>query len=230
MNTILKVTGTLADATRYSIYEYVLKEHNDVTVQDVANEFGIHPNVARFHLTKLEDVKLIYSHLYKTGKGGRPGRVYKPAEKAVQLSFPRRDYQLLADILVETVQMLGEEGVNMAQVAAMKAGRHAAEAEAGKSISALTDEEKFLLLQSIAAQVGYMPKMVHTKDGLDVQFVIYNCPFKEMLHDKTDLTCGIHTAFLNGTFQALFDGTELNQQTSMLEGCHDCTYHAIVTN
>ncbi|WP_269765900.1 hypothetical protein [Domibacillus aminovorans] len=36
--------------------------------------------------------------------------------------------------------------------------------------------------------------------------------------------------FLNGTLEALFDDVQLHQKTKMLEGCHDCTYHAIVTN
>ncbi|MCI2254547.1 hypothetical protein L2D08_09225 [Domibacillus sp. PGB-M46] len=42
-----------------------------MTVQDIAAQFGIHPNVARLHLTKLEGVNLIGSCLQKTGKGGR---------------------------------------------------------------------------------------------------------------------------------------------------------------
>lgn len=230
MNTILKVTGTLADATRYSIYEYLLKEQNEVTVQDVANEFGIHPNVARLHLTKLEDVQLICSHFNKTGKGGRPGKVYRPAEKAIQLSFPHRDYQLLTGILAEAVHMFGEDGLKIATAAAIKAGRYAVESRVGKSSSSLTENQKFSLLQSLAARIGYVPEAEHREDGLYVQFIIYNCPFKEMLHAEADITCKIHTAFLKGTLEALFNDVQLRQKTTMLEGCHNCTYHAIVTN
>ncbi|OKL38104.1 helix-turn-helix transcriptional regulator [Domibacillus mangrovi] len=230
MDTILKVTGTLADATRYSIYEYILKEHDKVTVQDVANEFGIHPNVARLHLTKLEDVQLICSHLNKTGKGGRPGKVYRPAEEAVQLSFPHRDYQLLANILVETVQMFGEDGLKMAEVAAVKAGRRAVESRAKNYVSSLTEDEKLSMLQSLATRIGYVLEAEPKEDGWHVQFIIYNCPFKGMLHDEAEITCKIHTAFLKGTLEALFDDVELHQKTTMLEGCQDCTYHAIVTN
>jgi predicted ArsR family transcriptional regulator len=75
-----------------------------------------------------------------------------------------------------------------------------------------------------------MSEAEQREDGWHVQFIVYNCPFKEILDDKADITCKIHTAFLNGTLQVLFDDVQLHQKTTMLEGCHDCTYHAIVTN
>lgn len=64
----LKVTSVLADPTRFSIYQYVAKQHREVTVQEVAEVFDIHVNVARLHLTKLESVSLLASETKKTGK------------------------------------------------------------------------------------------------------------------------------------------------------------------
>lgn len=58
-----------------------------VTVQHIADQFGIHPNVARLHLTKLSEINIISADYVKTGKGGRPGRVYKASEKGVSLTF-----------------------------------------------------------------------------------------------------------------------------------------------
>ncbi|MET1030608.1 helix-turn-helix domain-containing protein [Domibacillus tundrae] len=135
MNTILKVTGALADGIRYSIYDYILKGHANVTVQDAAAEFNIHPIVARLHLTKLEDANLIASFLHKTGRGGRPGKVYK-----------------------------------------------------------------------LAARVGYAPQIEEIEGRPNVQFVICNCPFKQLLYEKAAITCRIHKAFLQGVMQALVRG------------------------
>ncbi|WP_155814948.1 helix-turn-helix domain-containing protein [Bacillus coahuilensis] len=50
MDHTLKITNTLADPTRYGIYHHILKTKEDVTVQDIAEMFHIHPNVARLHL------------------------------------------------------------------------------------------------------------------------------------------------------------------------------------
>lgn len=230
MNMTLKITGTLADPTRYSIYEYILKKSSEITVQDVASEFGIHPNVARLHLTKLEDVELIYSFLHKTGKGGRPGKVYKAAEKAIQLSFPHRDYQLLSNVLLDAVYVLGEEGVKRAEAAAEKAGQRAVDAEGRLAPQHLTYEEKAHLLNELAARVGYVPKVVEENGKVIVEFVIYNCPFKELLTDQAELTCRIHKAFLTGVLASLFGDMLLDQKTAMTDGCKECAYQAIVTN
>ena len=55
----IKITSTLADETRYQIYEYMLKTQQYVNVQHIAEQFQIHPNVARLHLTKLSEINLI---------------------------------------------------------------------------------------------------------------------------------------------------------------------------
>ncbi|MED3059959.1 transcriptional regulator, partial [Bacillus thuringiensis] len=47
MEQALKITGVLADPTRYYIYKYISQKHSYVTVQEIADEFDIHPNVAR---------------------------------------------------------------------------------------------------------------------------------------------------------------------------------------
>ncbi|OAH62858.1 hypothetical protein AWH49_09350 [Domibacillus aminovorans] len=36
--------------------------------------------------------------------------------------------------------------------------------------------------------------------------------------------------FFKRNVRSTFDDVQLHQKTTMLEGCHDCTYHAIVTN
>ena len=66
MENTLKITSTLADPTRLSIYQYMVQYQKDVSVQDIANHFHIHPNVARPHLSKLEEATVITSQLNKT--------------------------------------------------------------------------------------------------------------------------------------------------------------------
>src|SRR5699024_7321649 len=106
----LKITGVLSDPTRYSIYQYISRQHRDVTVQEIANRFKINGNVARLHLTKLEDVNMLISKTKKTGKGGRPSRFYRLSDEVITLQFPYRDYEKLAEIALETLSSLGDVG------------------------------------------------------------------------------------------------------------------------
>jgi len=70
----LKVMSTLADETRYQIYQFVLQNKKQYSVQEIAEQFNIHPNVARLHLTKLCEIGIVQAEYAKSGKGGRPGR------------------------------------------------------------------------------------------------------------------------------------------------------------
>ena len=68
MEQTLKITNVLSDPTRYYIYQYVTQKHDEVTVQEIADNFNIHPNVARLHLSKLEDVNMLVSETKKNRK------------------------------------------------------------------------------------------------------------------------------------------------------------------
>lgn len=111
MEQTLKITNVLSDPTRYYIYQYITKRHQEVTVQEIADNFNIHPNVARLHLSKLEDVNMLISETKKTGKGGRPSRLYRLSDDVIQLNFPFRDYQMLAKITMESMLSLSEKKV-----------------------------------------------------------------------------------------------------------------------
>ena len=53
---------------------------------------------------------MLVSETKKTGKGGRPSRLYRLSNEVIQLHFPYRDYQLLSKIAIETMASLGEAG------------------------------------------------------------------------------------------------------------------------
>lgn len=164
----LKITSTLADETRYSIYEYILKEKKTVTVQHIADKFGIHPNVARLHLTKLAEINIISADFVKTGKGGRPGRVYKASEKGVSLSFPRRDEDRLLKWTIQLVQDIGPSALTKCQEISYQDGyqqmKNYINAELTLSNS-LSFEDKLQLLTDNAALIGYIPQVQQTEQG-----------------------------------------------------------------
>ena len=53
---------------------------------------------------------MLKSETKKTGKGGRPSRLYVLSEDVIQLQFPFRDYQLLAKIAFNSLLSLGAAG------------------------------------------------------------------------------------------------------------------------
>src|SRR4051794_9166126 len=161
MEQTLKITNVLSDPTRYYIYQYITQKHDEVTVQEIADQFSIHPNVARLHLTKLEDVNMLVSQTKKTGKGGRPSRLYRLSNDVIQLHFPYRDYQLLSRIAIQTMASLGEPVQKALYETGKKFGMELIDQELARSMQSvdqLTFDQKFHIIKNASTLAGLSPE------------------------------------------------------------------------
>jgi len=228
MEQTLKITNVLSDPTRFSIYQYITKHHNEVTVQEIADSFNIHPNVARLHLSKLEDVNMLISETKKTGKGGRPSRLYRLSDDVVQLNFPFRDYQLLSEIAIGTLLSLGEIGKQALLETGQRYGKEIIEKEMKRSGNPLSFNDKIILLKDAASLLGFYPEFEANEDHTKVYFKIFNCPFKEVAALEVKDVCTMHFAFLEGMFNSLFKNVKLIQEDNMFKGCSSCNYLALI--
>lgn len=233
MEKTLKITNVLSDPTRYYIYQYITKRHSDVTVQEIADTFEIHPNVARLHLTKLEDVNMLISETKKTGKGGRPSRLYRLSDDVIQLHFPFRDYQLLSRIAIETMLSLGEAGKEALFNTGKRFGQELAEqhsAAFGGLVSEIPFDQKLSILKEAATTAGFYPEFAVADDQSTIYFKIFNCPFKEVAKHQTEAVCGMHHAFLQGMFSSIFDSVKLVEEEAITNGCQSCSYKVEIAN
>lgn len=227
MKNHMKVLNTLADETRFQIYDFILKHKKSYTVQDIADQFSIHPNVARLHLTKLCEIGIVQYQFEKSGKGGRPGRVYKASEEGIVLSFPKRDDNRILKWALKSFQLMGQEAVEIIKTVSYEDGfnemTNALNKEASMKHSIEFDDKLQLLTKSVSL-IGYIPSVIQTSDGKKLMFTIYNCPFKENLSENENLICTIHESFIKGQVDALFEQHELIQIDSMINNCDNCMY------
>lgn len=233
MEQTLKITNVLSDPTRLSIYEYITKNHKEVTVQDIAEEFHIHPNVARLHLTKLEDVGMLVSENRKTGRGGRPSRLYRLSDEVIELHFPFRDYKLLSRIALESMLSLGKAG----EKALYETGKRYAQELIENQLmrekvtkNELTFDQKIDFIKTTMTILGFSPDIYIKEQGQKLYFQIFNCPFKEVAVDFQAQTCNMHAVFITGLLEALFDNLEVEHVQNMLDGCSACAYHVNIQN
>lgn len=229
----LKITNVLSDPTRLSIYEYITKNHKEVTVQDIAEEFHIHPNVARLHLTKLEDVGMLVSENRKTGRGGRPSRLYRLSDEVIELHFPFRDYKLLSRIALEAMHSLGKAGEKALYETGKRYAKELIENQLMKekvSKNELTFNQKVDFIKTTMTILGFYPDIYIKEKGQKLYFQIFNCPFKEVAVDYQTQTCNMHAIFITGLLEALFDNLEVEHVQNMLDGCSACAYHVNIQN
>lgn len=231
MEQTLKITSVLSDPTRYYIYQYITKRHKDVTVQEIADNFDIHPNVARLHLSKLEDVNMLISETKKTGKGGRPSRLYRLSDDVIQLHFPFRDYQMLSKIAMTTMMSLGEAGKKPLYLTGKRFGAELIDQELSRhpQISEeMTFDQRLQAMKNAATIAGFYPEFEPNSDQTKIYFQIFNCPFKEVAMDHTETVCNMHYEFLKGMFESLFGDIELIEKENMFSGCSSCSYQAVI--
>ncbi|WP_280768427.1 helix-turn-helix transcriptional regulator [Salipaludibacillus daqingensis] len=229
----LKITGVLSDPTRFSIYQFVARQHRDVTVQEIADTFKIHANVARLHLTKLEDVNMLVSDTKKTGKGGRPSRFYRLSDEVVSLQFPYRDYQRLSEIAIETLSGLGEAG----EEALVKTGDRFGYESAREFVHSLNENpddmvtaEKVKFIERIALNQGLNPEIHYDQEKNEIVFRIFNCTFKEVAPTSKGI-CNMHHALINGIFRYFFEEVVLKEESNMFQKNEmACTYTTVVLN
>ena len=123
-----ELSAVLADDTRYNIYRWIAgRPGTDVTVADVAGEFGLHPNVARMHLSKLEQAGFLATGFRRAAGGGRPAKLYRLSEKVVTFGFPPRRYELLSRLALDSLSAGGtrDDAMRVCREAGVAEGRRA---------------------------------------------------------------------------------------------------------
>ncbi len=224
-----RLTAVLADGTRYRIYRSIVERPGaEVTVADVAERFGLHPNVARMHLGKLEQAGLLATSLRRGPTGGRPARLYRLSDTVASLSMPPRRYDLLAELALKALADSGD----LERVAAVcrASGVEAARVSvAGHPDYAHVDREGLVsAIREVGEEVGMLPEV--SWDGSTLAIDVRNCIFKELSTGQPELVCVMHHAFLEGFIEQLADSgstAALEAFSSISRGDDHCRLHVV---
>jgi predicted ArsR family transcriptional regulator len=186
----LAALSNLDDPLRRRLYEFVSESEAPDSREQAAAAVEVGRTLAAYHLDKLADADLVtVSYQRPAGRGGpgagRPAKFYTRSVKELSLSVPPRDYELLARLLVSSVEqdIIGVVREAVAE-AAFDAGRRAAEDAGGNLLAALRG-------------CGYLP---HTGD--DDRINLRNCPFHLVARDHLDVVCGLNLRLVEGAIAA----------------------------
>jgi len=199
-----ELSAVLADDTRYHIYRAIAERPAaDVTVAEMAGRFGLHPNVARMHLSKLEQAGFLATDFRRTSGGGRPAKLYRLSDLVVTFGFPPRRYELLSRLALESLSAGGSrhDAVRVCREAGAAEGRRALAVEARVPRETAAAAE---LVRRVAEEQGLLPEVAWRDDVLAV--VVNNCAFRELSGADPDLVCAMHHAFLEGLLEVVTAG------------------------
>ena len=161
-------------------------------VRDIADQAGLHPNTARFHLDALVDAGLAARAPKERTTPGRPSMAYR----AVAGGEPagRRRYRLLAEMLTSLIAGMLPKPGEAAEEAGREWGRYLTEPpppyqrlDAGEAVERLT---------ATLAEIGFAPEAV--TDGTQYQLRLRQCPFREVAENHQDVVCQLHLGLMQG--------------------------------
>ena len=205
----LSAVAALDDEVRWDLYRFVREEGRPITREEAARAARISVKLAAFHLDKLVNRGLLRADQQvpegtRRGVGRAPKR-YVVSELELSLSFPERRYELIGEILVDSLARA--EAASSPTETAQQVAR-----ERGEQLGRQQREERHLgrpgpertvaVVEELLDRIGYEPI-----DDAGRGVVLRNCPFHALVSRAPELVCSINAAFVDGLLRGLGNDT-----------------------
>jgi predicted ArsR family transcriptional regulator len=217
---VAAVTNAFGDPTRRDIYGLVRNHPEGLRAAEVAQEFSLHPNVARHHLEKLASGGYLLVELSRNESAGRPSKIYRAAAIDTQLNFPPRRDDLLGTLLARALERLSREDAKaLAEDVGYEYGLAlAANMEPGdghRSVKAA--------LASVADALTAHGFAAHAEArGTSLTLVSEHCPFGEAAQRYPHVLCAVDTGMVRGMLEGLYGATQPHIEESRPDGDRHC--------
>lgn len=160
-----------------------------LTIPQIADELGVHPNTVRFHLDTLVTEGRVERVEPDRGRPGRPPLMFR-AVRGMDPGGTRR-YRVLAEILTSALA-----GDRNASAKALEAGQAWARRVTGPTRKAPGAQQSINRLVELLDELGFAPQR-RTAHG-QPQIGLRHCPFLELAQDRSAVVCPIHLGLMQG--------------------------------
>ncbi len=202
---VVAVTTAFGDPTRRRIYLFAREHDLGVTASDVAEQFALHPNVARHHLDKLAAGGYLEVFVARSGaaKAGRPSKGYRVSGQAGGLEAPIKGSDLLITLLGRSLAMLpADQAESMAEQVGEEYGR-----ELASQMSAADEQRSFRSALHAVADAptahGFAAHAGAPRSALAP--IKANCPFVNT-DQQHPVICAVDRGMVRGMLASLYGG------------------------
>ncbi|MEO6123701.1 MAG: helix-turn-helix domain-containing protein [Ilumatobacteraceae bacterium] len=223
---VTAITSAFGDPTRRSIYLFARELTGGVTAAQVAEHFGLHPNVARHHLDKLASGGYVEVAVERTqgGGAGRPSKHYRAAADAAPLEFPVRSDDLVLTLLGRSLSMLPPaQAEAMAEEVGAEYGRTMALGLRDTNAAGETAQLSFRsALHTVADALTAHGFAAHADQRNNQLRIVNNhCPFGDIAIDNP-VICAVDRGMVKGMLKALYGETDPSIESSLPQGDRYC--------
>ncbi|WP_406724223.1 helix-turn-helix domain-containing protein [Streptomyces sp. GD-15H] len=183
---------------RRTVLEVLRTAGAPLGVNEVAERVGVHANTARFHLESLVTRGAVERTLEAPSGPGRPRGVYAPRRGMDRGG--RREYRLLARMLLSRLASAGADAEAEAVEAGRAWGRHLV--DPAPPFHTVTGREAVDRLVGLLADLGFDPVSDESDDVPDV-IRLRHCPFLELAEEYRQIVCPLHLGLMKGALAEL---------------------------
>jgi predicted ArsR family transcriptional regulator len=211
---VTAITSAFGDPTRRAIYLYVHEHADGITASTVAEQFELHPNVARHHLDKLVAGGYVEVGVDRlpSAKAGRPSKVYKVVAPEIALELPLRHDDVLVALLGRALAELGPE---RSELLAEEVGVSYGQALASSMTPGSDRHRSFQAALHAVAEALTAHGFASHAERIDeeLQIVNENCPFGGVVIDHP-VICAVDRGMVRGMLEQLY-GQDLVTETAL---------------
>jgi len=210
--TVSAITDAFGDPTRRSIFLFARErsagDGDGVTASMVADEVGVHANVARHHLDKLAAGGYLEVSSAKAagGRAGRPSKRYRASDDTAHPGdFPMRSDDLLLALLGRALDRLPPDDAEaMAEEVGAEYGRAMAAGLTGEAIAA-GQRSLRSAVRAVASALTAHGFAAHAEGRNDeLRIINEHCPFGAVATDHP-VICAVDRGMVRGMLGALYD-------------------------
>ncbi|MGZ4674859.1 MAG: helix-turn-helix transcriptional regulator [Ilumatobacteraceae bacterium] len=221
--TVSAITNAFGDPTRRSIYLFAREHEAGVTASQVAEQFGLHPNVARHHLDRLAAGGYLEVAVERAeGAGaGRPSKRYRSVAN-VSIDVPVRSDDLVLSLLGKALALLPRDQAEaMAEQVGQEYGQAMAAGMSGPDVAA-GQRSLRSAMQAVADALTAHGFAAHADQRNNQLRIINNhCPFGDVAIEHP-VICAVDRGMVKGMLGALCGDTDVSTQASLPQGDTFC--------
>jgi predicted ArsR family transcriptional regulator len=191
-----------------------------VTADDLAEEKGLHRNVARSRLERLVEAGLLtVAYERRTGRSGpgagRPAKTYSVVPQLESIEFPAEQNESLAALLVDALAARG--GEEPLRQVGVEFGRELA--RSARLRPAKTLETGFERLCAAVRRLGYQASLEHA-DEKGAVIATPTCPLRPLVRARPEAV-EIDRGMWAGLASCALDGVEVGEVRCETRDCFD---------
>jgi predicted ArsR family transcriptional regulator len=202
---LYETARALGEETRFRIYRQVCISGNPVSVRGLAQEFSLHPNAIRQHLTHLEQAGLVVSWPDRDGGGaGRPRRMYEPSPEPLEFTSPPRSTRAVVAVLSEAVDALPSDMRRLAEFGRGWGRSWATRRKRQNGAVPRSRKGRAEFLAKELAEWGWRPATHRERGG--VRLTTGRCLFHDRAPGLNGKCCALEEGLLTGIVETLVNG------------------------